>query len=111
MCKWVCIVLALVLVIAGIAMADFPDYKSTPKASVSGSYLEAWSVCWQDFLKHKGIDAKKLNVYNFKFFEDGDHLVIAIAPIQPDEGIIFGGGAIYWIDKKSLKITSKDFYK
>jgi hypothetical protein len=95
MCKWVCIVLALVLVIAGIAMADFPDYKSTPKASVSGSYLEAWSVCWQDFLKHKGIDA----------------LVIAIAPIQPDEGIIFGGGAIYWIDKKSLKITSKDFYK
>jgi hypothetical protein len=110
-CKWACI--ALVLVIAGIAMADYPDYKSTPKSRVQGNYLEAWNVCWQDFLKEKGynVEAKKLNGYDFYFFEDVDHIIISFAPIQTNEVITCGGDATYWIDKKSLKITRKDFGK
>lgn len=92
-------------------------------AMIPASYLQAWQVAAADFAKLEDIEPERreLKHYKFGFTEDDQHYIIHFqALLLPEikagkpEGIIratFGLTTRYWIDKSSMAVTKRLFYK
>ena len=112
-------VVIIVVLCVGVTMANSKDIKDGNKV-ISGSYLEAWNVCYFDFIEIETLskEEKKLIHYDVEFSEDDESFIIELIPklLSEEEAkklnvMVIGRNAKYWIDKKSLKIKRRTFYK
>lgn len=92
--------------------------------SVTGPYLDAWKVCHEDFLAIEDLNAqqKDLRHYRVEFAENEAMFVISLngllLPYMGDSGkpegviqAVYGRTTRYWVDKATLGITKRLFYK
>jgi hypothetical protein len=88
------------------------------------SYLEAWPIALSDFKKIDDLsnEQKKLKHYRIGFTEDKEHYIIYFSAFllpQLDENkqvvgimrVSLGRSCKYWIDKKTLGIQKRLFFK
>ncbi|NOZ09465.1 MAG: hypothetical protein GXP09_00235 [Gammaproteobacteria bacterium] len=90
---------------------------------VPGPYLQAWASAYRDFLETEELNdsQKQLKHYRVGFTEDADHYIIHLGGLMLPNivdgkptgvmGVTYGLSMKYWIDKKSLKIEKRLFYK
>jgi hypothetical protein len=90
---------------------------------ISGTYLWAWNVAWQDFTRLDDLtdEQKKLKHYRVGFSQDRENFIIVLRPLmlpymedgKPaglSRGTI-GPGVKYWIDRESRTITKRLYQK
>ncbi|HEC13386.1 MAG TPA: hypothetical protein ENI80_09100 [Acidiferrobacteraceae bacterium] len=90
---------------------------------VPGPYLQAWPVAYKDFLGIEELNdsQKQLKHYRIGFTEDANHYIIHFGGLMLPHivdgkptgvmGVTYGLSMKYWIDKKSLKVKKRLFYK
>ena len=101
---------------------DFIGLESDQRM-VPGNYLKAWQVAVDDFLKLEELEngQKDLKHYKFGFTESGSHYIVhfqalLLPQLEGDEvaGTIratYGLTVRFWIDKATLTVDKRLFYK
>ena len=115
--KICCVALVLLTLVIGSYSSRSGEVGPTNKIAVSGQFLAAWNVVFEDLKKAEQLDSSSRQPENFNvtFFERGDTYVVYMAPQAPRNGstkYLLGGGDIeYHINKNNYKISARRFYK
>lgn len=90
---------------------------------IPGPYLQAWAVCYEDFLKLQELDdqQKQLKHYKLGFTENESEYIVLFQGLllpQVEDGKVigllrstFGLSTKYWVDKKTLTINQRLFLR
>ena len=104
----------------GVFMADPNVCNSSEPIVVDGTYLAAWNVCYKEFIQIEDLteDEKELKHYSIEFSEDRDSYIIYLIPnllsdnqIKKMNRIAIGRETKYWVDKATLRIRKRSFFK
>ncbi len=94
----------------------YEQYSCQSTLCVEGDKFKFINIAFSDYKKREKESRRKIKYYNFFIDEKEDILVVGIDYnrkyiYQKFQAIIFGGGGEYEIDKKTLEIVQKIFYK
>lgn len=93
------------------------------RSMISGTYLEAWLVCYEDFKKMTELtdEQKELKHYKIGFTQNETHFIVLFQGLLLPEivdgkpvGTIrstFGLSTKYWVDKGTFEISERLFLK
>ena len=91
----------------------------SPEAIISGDEMQAWVICYRDFLSIEDLsdEQKNLEHYGMYFYDDDEYYVIYFVPkLLPDERkwrrlkrMTFGRGTTYWVNKETMRIVKRLF--
>lgn len=101
-------------------MASSNNSNENEKVIVPGVYLEAWEICFSDFVNIEDLstEEKKLEHYDVQFAEDNINYIITFVPKLLSEAeakktklMVIGRETRYWVDKTKLRVIKRLFYK
>ncbi len=112
------IISVIFLSLDGMSMVNSNEFEKG--IQVPGKYLQAWNVCYIEFgqIGDLSKEEKLLVHYNIKFYENEDNYLIHFIPKLLSEEqaksfnrMVLGREIKYWIDKSTLSIKKRVFYK
>ena len=90
------------------------------KMHISGEHIDAVNTTFNDYVKNSGNYLKEIlgdiRYYDFVLYDEDKSIIVEIQYnqylLKKESGFMFkGGGAKYWLNKKTKKIQNKLLYK